>query len=58
MQVENARYMNPLTRKFFRACEQAGLPKNDDFNDWSRPQDGFGKFQVTHMQQCNVVSLC
>lgn len=46
MQVENARYMNPLTKMFFAACEQAGLPANEDFNDWSRSQEGFGRFQV------------
>lgn len=46
MQVENARYMNPLTRLFFKACEEAGLSENADFNDWSHPQDGFGRFQV------------
>lgn len=46
MQVENARYMNPLTKLFFKACQQAGLPENEDFNDWSRSQEGFGRFQV------------
>ena len=46
MQVENARYMNPLTKMFFKACEQAGMPENKDFNDWSHPQEGFGRFQV------------
>lgn len=46
MQVENARYMNPLTKMFFKACEQAGLSENEDFNDWSHNQEGFGRFQV------------
>lgn len=46
MQVENARYMNPLTKLFFKACEQAGLSENEDFNDWSHSQEGFGRFQV------------
>lgn len=46
MEVENARYMNPLTKMFFKACEQAGMPANEDFNDWSQPQEGFGRFQV------------
>ncbi|CAM9137760.1 unnamed protein product, partial [Discosporangium mesarthrocarpum] len=45
MEVENVRYMNPLTKMFFKACEQAGLPKNDDFNDWGHSQEGFGRFQ-------------
>lgn len=48
MQVENARYMNPLTKMFFKACEQAGLSENDDFNDWSHSQEGFGRFQVRY----------
>lgn len=48
MQVEDTRYMNPLTKRFFKACEQAGLTENNDFNDWSHPQDGFGRFQVRH----------
>lgn len=48
MQVENARYMNPLTKMFFKACEQAGLSENDDFNDWSHSQEGFGRFQVQY----------
>lgn len=46
MQVENARYMNPLTKMFFKACAQAGLSENEDFNDWSHSQEGFGRFQV------------
>lgn len=46
MQVENTRYMNPLTKLFFKACNQAGMPANEDFNDWSHPQEGFGRFQV------------
>lgn len=50
MQVENARYMNPLTKMFFKACEQAGLSENDDFNDWSHSQEGFGRFQVRNIR--------
>lgn len=57
MHVENARYMNPLTRSFFTACEQAGLPGNDDFNDWSHPQDGFGRFQVWRVRAARCL-LC
>lgn len=51
MQVENARYMNPLTKMFFAACEQAGLTENEDFNDWSHSQEGFGRFQVNGMME-------
>eukprot|EP00903_Cladosiphon_okamuranus_P007876 g7613.t1 len=58
MQVENARYMNPLTKMFFKACEQAGLSKNDDFNDWSHSQEGFGRFQVAQSRgkRCSAAS--
>ncbi|CAM9780224.1 unnamed protein product [Laminaria digitata] len=58
MQVENARYMNPLTKMFFKACEQAGMPENEDFNDWSHPQEGFGRFQVTQNKgkRCSAAS--
>ncbi|KAL6758730.1 GMC oxidoreductase-domain-containing protein [Haematococcus lacustris] len=47
MQTEQPRYQNPLHEAFFRACQAAGLPENTDFNDWSRPQAGYGEFQVT-----------
>ncbi|CAM9921007.1 unnamed protein product [Ascophyllum nodosum] len=58
MQVENARYMNPLTKRFFKACEQAGMQKNDDFNDWSHSQEGFGRFQVAQKngRRCSAAS--
>lgn len=61
MQVENARYMNPLTKMFFKACEQAGMPENDDFNDWSHAQEGFGRFQVQgamqYTQRCSAFNF-
>ncbi|GFR43618.1 hypothetical protein Agub_g4717 [Astrephomene gubernaculifera] len=47
MHVEQPRYQNPLHEEFFRAAAAAGLPANPDFNDWSRPQDGYGEFQVS-----------
>ncbi|CBJ25560.1 conserved unknown protein [Ectocarpus siliculosus] len=58
MQVENARYMNPLTKLFFKACEQAGLSENEDFNDWSHSQEGFGRFQVAQKRgkRCSAAS--
>lgn len=58
MQVENARYMNPLTKLFFKACEQAGLSENEDFNDWSRSQEGFGRFQVHGRNTLGAVLTC
>jgi choline dehydrogenase len=38
---------NPMTTAFVSAGEACGLPQNTDFNDWSRPQNGVGYFQVT-----------
>jgi choline dehydrogenase len=32
-------------RRFIEACEQAGLPRNDDFN--GPTQEGAGYFQLT-----------
>lgn len=47
MNVESPRYENPLHEEFFRAAQAAGIKENNDFNDWSRPQAGYGEFQVT-----------
>ncbi|KAG2445644.1 hypothetical protein HXX76_000254 [Chlamydomonas incerta] len=47
MNTEQPRYENVLHDEFFKAAAAAGLPANPDFNDWSRPQDGFGEFQVS-----------
>lgn len=46
MSVEQPRYQNVLHEEFFRAAAAAGVPSNPDFNDWSRPQEGYGEFQV------------
>lgn len=45
--VEDARYGNPLSTLFTEAARQAGYAENDDFNDWSRSQEGVGRFQIT-----------
>ncbi len=45
--VENPRYHNFLHEKFFEAASQIGVQSNPDFNDWRRPQEGYGTFQVT-----------
>jgi choline dehydrogenase-like flavoprotein len=44
--VEDARYSNPLSSAFVEAALQAGYAANPDFNDWSRPQEGVGRFQL------------
>jgi choline dehydrogenase len=40
MRVENPRYENPLHDRFFEAAEQAGIPRNDNFNNWGHSQVG------------------
>lgn len=45
--MDEVRYQNPLSKLFLEVGASAGLGTNDDFNDWSRPQDGVGRFQVS-----------
>ncbi len=42
--VSNVRDPHPLCEAFLDACEQAGLPRNDDFN--GPEQEGAGYFQL------------
>lgn len=63
MSTEQPRYQNVLHEEFFRSAEQAGLKANPDFNDWSRPQDGYGEFQVRgggglRVAVCVYVCVC
>ena len=48
LRVEDLLCVNPLSTAFVTACEQIGIPRNDDFN--SGTQDGAGFYQVT--QKC------
>lgn len=45
--MEEVRYQNPLSKRFIEVGAAAGLGVNDDFNNWSRSQDGVGRFQVS-----------
>ncbi|MBS0576551.1 MAG: choline dehydrogenase [Proteobacteria bacterium] len=45
LKVSDLRHVNPLTRVFVDAAEQAGYARNPDFN--GPAQDGFGLYQVT-----------
>jgi choline dehydrogenase-like flavoprotein len=45
--VSDVKYQNPMSKAFLHACAEFGLPSNDDFNAWSRSQEGYGRFQVT-----------
>jgi len=47
--MDDVRYQNPLSAKFLEVGAAAGLGTNDDFNNWSRPQDGVGRFQVSEI---------
>ena len=55
MAVESPRYENPLHEEFFRAAQAAGLAANDDFNDWSHGQEGYGEYQVTRPPGCSTL---
>jgi len=45
--VSDVRYQNPLSASYLKACEDLGFTPNNDFNDWSKPQEGYGRYQVT-----------
>ena len=47
--MDDVRYQNPLSKLFLEVGAKAGLGTNDDFNNWSRPQDGVGRFQVSEI---------
>eukprot|EP00542_Grammatophora_oceanica_P015409 CAMPEP_0194050408 /NCGR_PEP_ID=MMETSP0009_2-20130614/35105_1 /TAXON_ID=210454 /ORGANISM="Grammatophora oceanica, Strain CCMP 410" /LENGTH=585 /DNA_ID=CAMNT_0038697023 /DNA_START=155 /DNA_END=1912 /DNA_ORIENTATION=- len=47
--MSDVRYQNPLSKRFIQVGAAAGLGVNDDFNNWSRPQDGCGRFQVSEV---------
>jgi choline dehydrogenase-like flavoprotein len=46
LNVADLRSPNPVARAFVEAGEQAGLPRNEDFN--GAEQEGVGMYQVTH----------
>lgn len=45
--MDDVRYQNPLSKRFLEVGVAEGMVYNDDFNNWSRPQDGVGRFQVS-----------
>jgi choline dehydrogenase-like flavoprotein len=45
LSVSDQRYTSPLTKDWLKACQEAGLPYNPDFN--SGNQAGCGLYQVT-----------
>eukprot|EP00816_Leptocylindrus_hargravesii_P012680 CAMPEP_0196824186 /NCGR_PEP_ID=MMETSP1362-20130617/90808_1 /TAXON_ID=163516 /ORGANISM="Leptocylindrus danicus, Strain CCMP1856" /LENGTH=590 /DNA_ID=CAMNT_0042204361 /DNA_START=26 /DNA_END=1798 /DNA_ORIENTATION=+ len=44
--LSQVRYQNPLSKTFLDIGSKI-LGANDDFNNWSRPQDGVGRFHVS-----------
>src|SRR4029079_18128856 len=42
--VSESRSMHPIVEAFVDACEQVGIPRNDDLN--GATQEGAGRFQV------------
>lgn len=48
--MDEVRYQNPLSKRFIEVGAAAGLGINNDFNDWSRIQDGCGRFQVSQQK--------
>jgi choline dehydrogenase len=48
LHVTNLRSPNPLGEAFSQAAEQAGFPRNPDFN--GAQQEGFGPYQVTQWE--------
>lgn len=54
--VDHVRYQNPLSKCFLKACAEAGLPANSDFNNWGQPQEGAGRFTVSHRGGSRVSS--
>ncbi|CAB9504043.1 Alcohol dehydrogenase [acceptor] [Seminavis robusta] len=53
--MSHVRYQNPLSKRFLQVGKAAGLGVNDDFNNWSRPQTGVGRFAVseTNGERCS-----
>jgi len=45
--VQEVPYQNQLSATFLRAMGQLGFRPNGDFNDWSSPQEGYGRYKVT-----------
>lgn len=56
--VDHVRYQNDLSKCFLKACSDAGLPFNDDFNTWDKPQQGAGRFTVAQRNgsRCSAAS--
>ena len=47
MSVQEVPYQNVLSKTFLTALGKMGFRPNSDFNDWSNPQEGYGRYKVT-----------
>lgn len=56
--VSETPYQNTLCKSFLEVCAQMGLTNNPDFNDWGRPQEGYGRFHVAQSkgERCSAAS--
>jgi choline dehydrogenase-like flavoprotein len=56
--VQDVPYQNLLSKAFLKAAGQMGFRANSDFNDWSAPQEGFGRYKVMQRdgERCSAQS--
>lgn len=58
LSVSDVRYQNLLSKTYLNACKEFGFQHNDDFNNWSRSQEGYGRYQVMEKngERCSAAS--
>ena len=56
--VSEVRYQNVLTDTYLKACEEQKFSRNDDFNDWSTSQEGYGPYHLMtkNGERCSAAS--
>jgi choline dehydrogenase len=54
LRVSDPRHRAPFSEAFVQACEEIGIPRNDDFN--AAAQDGAGFYQVTQARGARVTT--
>lgn len=56
--VSQVRYENPLSKTYLEACKELNFMENNDFNDWSRSQEGVGRYDVNEKNgaRCSAAS--
>jgi len=58
LSVSDVPYENELSTAFLRAAGELGYRRVHDFNDWSAPQEGFGRYKVTQRngERCSAAN--